>query len=87
MNWKRATDACSHSGGALVYLHKMPTTKTPPQNLPQTLGELRTSNWTAERVSRSVKDELRDNLIAKLRTKEPIFRALSAMKTRSFRRL
>ncbi|MGI4852702.1 MAG: hypothetical protein ACRYF4_01495 [Janthinobacterium lividum] len=45
----------------------------PSQTLPQTLGELRTSEWTAERVSRSVKDELRENLIAKLRTKETIF--------------
>ena len=45
----------------------------PSQTLPQTLGELRTSEWTAERVLRSVKDELRENLIAKLRTKEAIF--------------
>ena len=35
--------------------------------LPSTLGELRTSQWTPERVGRSVKDELRDNLIARLR--------------------
>ncbi len=45
----------------------------PSQTLPQTLGELRTSEWTADRVSRSVKDELRDNLIAKLRAKESLF--------------
>ncbi len=51
----------------------MPTPHTPSQILPGTLGELRTSTWTAERVSRSVKDELRDNLIAKLRAKESIF--------------
>jgi magnesium chelatase subunit I len=51
----------------------MATLKTPSQHLPQTLGELRNSEWTADRVSRSVKDELRDNLIAKLRTKESIF--------------
>ena len=44
-----------------------------PHTLPGTLGELRTSEWTAERVSRSVKDELRDNLIAKLRAKESLF--------------
>ena len=44
-----------------------------PSHLPQTLGELRASEWTFERVSRSVKDELRDNLIAKLRAKETIF--------------
>ena len=45
--------------------------------LPSTLGALRTSEYTPERVSRSVKDELRDNLIARLRltakTKEPLF--------------
>ena len=41
--------------------------------LPQTLGELRNSEWTPDRVSRSVKDELRDNLIVKLRAKEHIF--------------
>jgi magnesium chelatase subunit I len=42
-------------------------------SLPSTLGELRKSAWTPERVGRSVKNELRDNLIAKLRTKESIF--------------
>ncbi len=36
--------------------------------LPTTLGELRTSQWTPERVGRSVKDELRDNLITRLRS-------------------
>jgi len=36
-------------------------------HLPKTLGELRRSEFTPERVSRSVKDELRDNLIARLR--------------------
>jgi magnesium chelatase subunit I len=45
--------------------------------LPTTLGALRKSEYTPERVSRSVKDELRDNLIARLRetarTKESIF--------------
>ena len=41
----------------------MPT-ETP---LPSTLRELRSSQWTPERVGRSVKDELRDNLIARLR--------------------
>ena len=39
-----------------------------PGPFPQTLGELRTSQWTPERVSRSVKDELRDNLITRLRS-------------------
>ena len=35
--------------------------------LPSTFGALRKSEYTADRVSRSVKDELRDNLIARLR--------------------
>ena len=45
--------------------------------LPSTLGQLRKSEYTAERLSRSVKDELRDNLISRLRaaatSKEPLF--------------
>jgi magnesium chelatase subunit I len=45
--------------------------------LPSTLGQLRKSEYTAERVSRSVKDELRDNLMVRLRetakTKAPLF--------------
>jgi magnesium chelatase subunit I len=44
------------------------------RNLPQTLGELRRSRFTSERLAaRRVKDELRDNLIARLRKKEQIF--------------
>ncbi|ADV81622.1 sigma 54-interacting transcriptional regulator [Terriglobus saanensis] len=43
------------------------------KSLPVTLGELRKSEWTPEYVARSVKDELRDNLIVKLRAKEAIF--------------
>src|ERR1700761_8055951 len=39
----------------------------PHTALPSTLGQLRHSEFTPERVSRSVKDELRDNLIARLR--------------------
>ena len=42
-------------------------------SLPTTLGALRASEYTPARLARSVKDELRDNLIAKLRTKEPLF--------------
>src|ERR1700712_2120821 len=46
-------------------------------SLPSTLGQLRNSEFTSEGVSRSVKDELRDNLIARLReiagTGEPLF--------------
>ena len=43
--------------------------------LPQTLGELRTSSHFAEAClrSRSVKDEMRANLIARLRTGEALF--------------
>jgi len=41
------------------------------KTLPQTLGELRKSEFTPARVSRSVKDELRDNLIARLRKTAP----------------
>src|SRR5579875_3836045 len=45
------------------------------QTLPQTLGELRSHKDYAEARlrQRSVKDELRENLIAKLRAKETIF--------------
>ncbi len=39
--------------------------------LPKTLGELRRSEFTPERVNRSVKDELRDNLIVRLRAIAP----------------
>jgi magnesium chelatase subunit I len=42
-------------------------------NLPKTLGALRASEFTPQRLARSVKDELRENLIAKLRAKEPLF--------------
>jgi magnesium chelatase subunit I len=41
--------------------------------LPATLGSLRKSEYSPERLARSVKDELRENLIARLRTKETIF--------------
>ncbi|WP_263368645.1 sigma 54-interacting transcriptional regulator [Edaphobacter bradus] len=41
--------------------------------LPTTLGALRTSGFTPERLARSVKDELRQNLIAKLRAGETLF--------------
>ena len=45
----------------------MATPSKPQRALPTTLGQLRNSEFTPERVSRSVKDELRDNLIARLR--------------------
>jgi len=42
--------------------------------LPQTLGALRKSAFSEDRLThRSVKDEMRENLIARLKTKEPIF--------------
>ncbi len=45
-----------------------------PMNLPRTLGELRRSDFSEERLrTRGVKDELRDNLICKLRRKEALF--------------
>jgi magnesium chelatase subunit I len=47
------------------------TWKMPPTSLPRTLGQLRSSEFTPARVSRSVKDELRDNLIARLRLIAP----------------
>src|SRR5579864_1417297 len=43
-------------------------------NLPRTLGELRKSQFSEQRLrARKVKDELRDNLIQKLRSGESIF--------------
>jgi magnesium chelatase subunit I len=46
-------------------------------SLPTTLGALRASEFTPTRLARSVKDELRENLIARLRdtakTKAPLF--------------
>jgi magnesium chelatase subunit I len=41
--------------------------------LPTSLGALRASEFTPARLARTVKDELRENLIAKLRAKEPLF--------------
>lgn len=42
--------------------------------LPQTLGQLRNSEFTAERLAnRRVKDELRENLIARLKQGGPVF--------------
>src|SRR3954454_12928591 len=43
-------------------------------DLPRTLGALRQSSYSEERLAgRTVKDELRANLICRLRTKEPLF--------------
>jgi magnesium chelatase subunit I len=46
-----------------------------PSPLPQTLGELQTSKefYEVRMKHRSVKDELRENLIARLKSKQPIF--------------
>src|SRR5450432_2458618 len=44
------------------------------QELPRTLGELRTSSFSAERMlNRSVKDEIRSNLICKIQRGEELF--------------
>ncbi len=52
-----------------------PCPSSPPTSLPTDLGGLRASQQFAEaRLKyRSVKDELRENLICRLRTREPIF--------------
>jgi magnesium chelatase subunit I len=43
-------------------------------NLPRTLGELRKSSFSEQRLrTRRVKDELRENLIQRLRGGETIF--------------
>ena len=43
-------------------------------DLPRTLGALKRSQYSEQKLAgRSVKDELRDNLICKLRRKEPLF--------------
>ncbi|HYI95465.1 MAG TPA: magnesium chelatase [Bryobacteraceae bacterium] len=45
-----------------------------PHDLPRTLGELRRSRFSPERYAqRTVKDEIRDNLICRLQRKEPLF--------------
>jgi len=45
-----------------------------PLQLPRTLGDLRTSPYSESRLAhRSVKDELRSNLIGKLKRHEPLF--------------
>jgi magnesium chelatase subunit I len=41
--------------------------------LPTTLGALRASEFTPQRLARSVKDEMRENLICKIRTGETLF--------------
>src|SRR4026209_844714 len=41
--------------------------------LPSTLGELRTAVAAGRVARRPVRDEIRDNLITRLQTKEPIF--------------
>ena len=55
--------------------HNQNTTAKPHPSEVQTLGALRTRTEFAESrmKARSVKDELRENLIARLRSKEPLF--------------
>ena len=44
-----------------------------PSQLPSTLGELRAAVSAGRVVRRPVRDEIRENLIARLRAKQPIF--------------
>ncbi len=47
---------------------------TLPRDFPQTLGALRLSHYSEDRIAaRSVKDELRENLICKLQRRETLF--------------
>ncbi len=44
---------------------------------PEVLGELRHSRWSRERIgARSVRDEMRENLLAKLERREPLFQGI-----------
>jgi magnesium chelatase subunit I len=48
--------------------------KGKPEGKPRTLGDLRQSQWSQERIaSRSVRDEMRENLLARLERREPLF--------------
>ena len=50
---------------------------------PKNLGELRRSPWSEEKIaSRTVRQELRENLLQKLEKDEPIFPASMATTTR-----
>src|SRR3972149_4995308 len=44
---------------------------------PQTLGDLRKSEYSEQRIKgRSIKDEMRENLIRKLKREEPLFQGI-----------
>ena len=46
-------------------------------SMPKTLGELRRSNWSEEKIAhRSVRQELRENLLEKMEKGEPLFSGL-----------
>jgi magnesium chelatase subunit I len=46
-------------------------------HLPRTLGELRKSAWTEERIGkRSVKEEIRDNMLSRLQCAGPLFEGI-----------
>jgi magnesium chelatase subunit I len=46
-------------------------------SMPKTLGELRRSNWSGEQIARrSVRQELRENLLGKMEKGEPLFSGL-----------
>jgi hypothetical protein len=54
---------------------------------PNNLGELRRSAWSEEKIGRrSVKQELRNNLLARLESGEPLFPEFTATKTPLFRK-
>src|SRR6266702_555178 len=58
----------------IEFIHGWPPEDPSPMNLPSTLGELRKSTFTEKKLrSRRVKDELRENLLARLRDDQEIF--------------
>ena len=67
MSWQQASRNQIPNPAATSILIPMPQQPIKQTALPATLGQLRTSEYTPEKVARSVKDELRDNLIARLR--------------------
>ena len=59
----------THSPARSQVLFRCASTYLQPMQRPKTLGELKASGW----ASRSVRDELRANLIQRLRAKEEVF--------------
>ncbi len=77
MRWHGPRDRIKRAGAGVYTLRmaisteQTAPTSTSSSTLPRTLGALRQSEYTPERVGRSVKDELRDNLITRLRAIAP----------------